>query len=42
MPSDPRGPYRMVTVMLAKVANKDTLSVVSALIKQARKLRSEL
>jgi Integrase core domain len=29
-------------VMLAKVANKDTQSVVSALIKQARKLRSEL
>ena len=29
-------------VMLAKVANKDTQSVVSALIKQARKLPSEL
>src|SRR5260370_14479719 len=29
-------------VMLAKVANKDTRSVVSALIKQARKLPSEL
>src|SRR5260370_725071 len=28
--------------MLAKVANKDTRSVVSALIKQARKLPSEL
>ena len=28
--------------MLAKVANKDTQSVVSALIKQARKLPSEL
>jgi IS30 family transposase len=29
-------------VMLAKVANKDTQSVVSALIKQAKKLPSEL
>jgi IS30 family transposase len=29
-------------VMLAKVANKDTQSIVSALIKQARKLPSEL
>ena len=29
-------------VMLAKVANKDTQSVVSALIKQARKLPSDL
>ena len=29
-------------VMLAKVANKDTLTVVSALIKQAKKLPSEL
>ena len=28
--------------MLAKVANKDTQSVVSALIKQAKKLPSEL
>ena len=29
-------------VMLAKVANKDTQTVVSALIKQAKKLPSEL
>ena len=31
-----------VTLMLAKVANKDTQTVVSALIKQAKKLPSEL
>jgi IS30 family transposase len=29
-------------VMLAKVANKDTQTVISALIKQAKKLPSEL